>query len=509
MGINVKASSPGETSTMQRRVDTALDELKVDRIARDAGVRNNPPTNSTTPDANEQGIIVSFTTQLRQRKSDCESRLEQFTLDRRETATKIDIEQTKHSFARLLNAVKPELEKLRQDHSSVLHKAKESEERALRYLRHFQHEHGLYNRGATYPDSLIRHFAIIAAIGVLEWISLSSFYAEGSDFGLLGGILIAMVLSITNVGLLIIAGSLLRYLNHKNLVRKLLAIGGSTFLVGCFILVTLGAAHYRVAANEISQSQQPGSRQSGAATTGGVAVASTDADQWRAAKLAGRRLSEAPVGFEDVFSWVPVVLAVLFGIVAGYKGYHMDDVYPGYGKLERDLKRMRAIYEVRKRDYTRAVDQFFENTLQEQGRLLSDAKSSIAYYNQLAAKTADEIRAFCREAAEISDACNLVVARYRQVNTEVATAARPGYFKDKISFDAALLTPPDGLSAEEEQLRKRYENATREFSDIAQANDSTLQKLRTDDILRREDYFKELERDVQEKLAREAAAMKV
>ena len=504
MAVTGKTVTQAGPPNTQQLIADGIRDLDVDRKAGMEGVQNRPPTNSTVLDANQQEIVGYFATKLRQRKSDCETRLQKFAHDRGATASKIDIEQTRHSFARILNAVEPGLERLRQEHADVLREAKINEERALRYLRLFQQEHGLFRRAATYPESLLWHFAVVAAIAVFEWISLSSFYAEGSDFGLLGGILIAMALSIANVSLALIAGNILRYLNHKSQTRKSLALAGVGFLAVCFFIVTLGAAHYRTATNEIAQLQQAALQQRpGAATGKGAMMMPSDADQWRAAKLAWQRFRENPIGFEDVFSVVLIILAVIFGIFAAYKGYMMDDAYPDYGQHDRDFKKMKTIYEAKKQGYALAVDQFFERTLQEQSRLLSDARANIDYYQQLASRTIDEVRAFPREAAEIQDAGNIVVFNYRQKNTEVATAPRPDYFGKPISLDDRLMIPPKGLSPEEEELQKRYENAMREFSDIAQTNNGRVQSLRTAEIKRLEAYFEGVERDVREKLRHE------
>lgn len=504
MAITGKTSTQGPSPNSQRRIEAAIDELKVDRKARDAGLTNKPEANSTVLDANQQEIVGHFTTQLRQAKSDCESRLRKLELDRSATARKIDIEQTKHSFARILNAVEPGLERLKQEYRHGLQQAKENEERALRYLRWFQQEHGLYQRAATYPPSYVSHFAIVAVIAVIEWISLANFYAEGSDFGLLGGIVIAMVLSAANISLAIFIGIWLRYLNHKNLVRKRLALVGIVFLASCLVLVTLGAAHYRIATNEIAQSQVA-LEQNRAVGTGSTALIPSGADQLRAAKLAAEHFLRNPLGLEDIFSWVLVVLAITFAILAVYKGYFIDDPYPGYGKHDRDFREKTNAYEAKKQEYTHAVDRFFDKTLQEQSGLLSEVKTSVEYYQELASRTSDEIRTFQRESGEIQDACNIVIARYRQSNTQVATERRPAYFQESISLDDNLRTLPGGLLPGEEELRKRYDNAIKEFSEIAQTNDGSVQSLRTAEIRRLEDYFQNLERDVKDKLQREAA----
>jgi hypothetical protein len=486
---------------MQQLIETARRTLDVDQKAADAGLHDSPKTVSTSLDATESEICAYFIGLARQRRESCELNLARLQLDRKATAAKIDIEQTKDSFARLQTAIEPGLEKLKSDHAAVLYQAKENEARALKYLRWFQQKHGLHHRTAAYPESQFYHFGIVAALALVEWVSLSSFYAEGSDFGLLGGVLIAMTLSIVNISLAILSGSLLRYVNHRSARRKRLALTAVAFLYACFLLVTLAAAHYRVATNDIAQSQ-PGVSAQGATAIPPPPV-SGDLDQWRAAKIAWQRFARNPLGFEDVFSWILVVLALIFGIFASYKGYRVDDPYPGYGELDRELKRRRAIYEAAKADYCRLVDQVFDRTLQEQAHLLAEVKSNIEYYQQLVSRTEDQRRTYVHEAAEIQDACNIVLKRYRQTNLRVRVSPAPTYFNHGISFETQLTKPPAGLSESEERLSRSYDGAMKYFSDLARQNNAAVQNLRTVEIRRRDYYFSKLERDIREKLFRE------
>ena len=484
---------------MQQLVETARRKLRVDRKASDAGRKDNPKTPNTSLDANESEICAYFTGLARQRREVCEVTLGRLQLDRKATAARIDLQQTKDSFARLLTAIEPALEKLKSDHATGLAQAKESEGRAQKHLRWFQQKHGLHYRAATYPQSQFFHFAVVAALALVEWIALASFYAEGSDFGLLGGVLIAMALSVINISVAILAGNLLRYVNHKSVRQRWLAMTGVALLYACFALVTLAAAHYRVATNDIAQAQPV------VAAPAGPVVASipVDLDQWKAARLAWQRFARNPFGFEDVFSWMLVVLALVFGIFASYKGYRVDDPYPGYGELDRELKRQRAAYETAKTQYCRLVDQVFDRTLHEQAHLLSEVKSNIEYYQQLSGRTEDQRRTFIRDAAELQDACNIVLKGYRQTNARVRPSATPSYFNDTINFTFQLVKPPAGIGESEEWLARSYENAMKEFSEIARQNDATLQSLRTEVIRRRDYYFTKLEKDIREKLVRE------
>jgi hypothetical protein len=490
---------------MQQLIETARRALDVDQKAADAGLHDNPKTVSTSLDATESEICAHFIGLVRQRKESCEVSLARLQLDRKATAAKIDVEQTKDSFARLLTAIEPGLEKLKSDHSAALYQAKENEARALKHLRWFQQRHGLHYRAAAYPKSQVYHFAIVAALALVEWLSLATFYAEGSDFGLLGGVLIAMALSIVNISLAILSGSLLRYVNHQSPRRKRLALAAVAFLSACFVLVTLAAAHYRVATNDIAQSQPTVSTQGAGSLPPRIA---SDLDQWRAARLAWQRFASNPFGFEDVFSWILVVLALIFGIFAAYKGYRVDDPYPGYGELDRELNARRAVYEAVKAEYYRVIDRVFDRTLQEQAHLLSEVKSNVEYYQQLVSRSDDQCRTFAHDAAEIQDACNIVLKRYRQTNLRVRVSAAPMYFRDSVSFDAHLMKPPAGISESEVWLARSYESAMKDFSEIARQNDATVQGLRTVEIRRCDYYFNKLEKDIREKLVREEWELK-
>jgi hypothetical protein len=345
----------------------------------------------------------------------------------------------------------------------------------------------------------------VAALALVEWVSLAAFYAEGSDFGLLGGVLIAMTLSVVNISLAILSGSLLRYVNHRSPRQKTLALTGVVLLYGAFLLVTLAAAHYRAATNDIAESQPPVST-SGASP--GPSYVPTDLDQWRAARLAWQRFARNPVGFDDVFSWILVMLAVIFGIFASYKGYRFDDSYPGYGELDRELNARRTASEAAKAEYCRQVDQVFDRILQDQTQLLSEVKSNIEYYQQLVSRSDDQRRAFVHDIAEIQDACNIVLKRYRQTNARMRLSPAPFYFNNSFTFDGQLTRPPEALAESDERLSRSYESAMKDFSDIARQNDATVQNLRTAEIRRRDYHFHKLERDIREKLIREAWEVK-
>ena len=512
--MNSKAGVGSTTaaSAFNHLYQDALDKLDVDRRARDAGVINQPPTNSTTLDANEREFVAHFSNQLRVRKTQSEEKLSKYALDRTATSARIDIDETRASLARLFNAIEPDLARLRQDHQQDLERAKDDEARALRQLRYFQVENKLHTREAVVAPPLVWHFAIVAAFAVLEWVSLSIFYAEGSDFGLLGGVLMAMALSMINIVLAVFIGAILRYLNHRSLGRKLLAVLGTAILISLFLFATGFAAHYRNAAREIASSQASTTQTQSETSTQSPAskkaeVSPMDDEQWRSSKRAWENFSERGFVFHDVMSWLLVILAIIFGFTAAWKGYGIDDPYPGYGPIYRQYRERSKAYEEAKRRYTQVVDNIFTSVGEKQQGLIREIRKHIEYFQESARKSEVETSSFSEFAREVEQACNDVLVRYRQLNREVAGSVPPAYFRERAPLDDSLKSAPEPLSDADRSRLREYTDAIREFTSAVRDDDEKSQKMRTQSIAGLTQFFASIERTIDDKLARESIAL--
>jgi hypothetical protein len=502
------------TSPESELFDRALIDLDVDKKARDAGVKDQPPPNSVGPDANERQFIAYFSDKLRDRRKRCEGTLSKFALHRSATSSKIDISQTRSSLVSTFNAIEPDLARKRQDHQQDLESTKDHEARSLRFLRYFQQEHGLQDRAADPRPSPIGHFALVAVLAIVEWVALSIAYAEGSDFGLLGGILIAMALSLINIGLAVFTGAILRYVNHKSLSRKVLASLAAALLTFLFLFATGFAAHYRNAVRELAasgQNQQQSTSQAipdpGSQGPLGLTAGAED-DQWKASKLAWEQFREHGFIFTDVPSWLLVIPAILFGIVASWKGYGIDDRYPGYGSTWRRYEAYRVAYEAEKKKYTEAVDGVFLKARHDQQELLHNIRRDIEYFQDLATKSENEANDYAQFTQHIAQTCNDVVFRYRDLNRQVATSPAPGYFSNPVHLDAAPIEASPPLTGKEYPLLAEYTAAIREFTDLVEKDDAQCQALRTAHLGRLDEFFERIERAMNEKLAREAQLYK-
>ncbi len=504
--MNTKAPVMGTGATSNEMFSRALSDLNVDEAARDAAVIDLPRTDSTSLDANQGQFVAYFADKLRECRSQCERRLAEHALDRKAASSKIEIEQTRASVASLYNAIEPNLVRKKQDHQQDLEQAKGQEARSLRYLRHFQQENGLQNRSADKMPDTFWHFGLVGLFAVIEWVSLSIFYAQGSDYGLIGGILMAMALSVITITLAIFVGAVLRYLNHVDITRKILALIGVVILATVFLMAAGFAAHYRIAVGEVA------SKNANAATpppTAGAPSTPTNSttgedDEWKASKLAWQNFTEQGVVFHDVLSWLLLILVSIFGLIAVWTGYGIDDRYPGYGKVWRNYEQGKADYQEEKKRYTDTVDSVFSTSSKAQQALLREVRKQIDFFRELASKSETAVNDFQKCVEQVIQTCNNVISRYRDVNRQVATSQRPTYFRDPVHFDSTLTDKPESISASDRARLSEYSAAIKEFSDLVQQDDARLQGLRTSHLARLDEFFEKIERDIDEKLAREA-----
>jgi hypothetical protein len=115
----------------------------------------------------------------------------------------------------------------------------------------------------------------------------------------------------------------IRYVNHVRLRGKALGFAGLVLAIAFVIALALLVSHYREAL--VLRLHNPQS----------AAITNILAD---------------PVGLKQVSSWYLFFVSVAFGALALADGYKLDDRYPGYGQLHRQLT---AAVE----EYTSAIDE--------------------------------------------------------------------------------------------------------------------------------------------------------
>jgi hypothetical protein len=161
----------------------------------------------------------------------------------------------------------------------------------------------------------------VAVILIVVEASINSYlFSAGNEFGLLGGLIAAALVSAINVGGSMFLGYMARYLHRRSWLLKLGGLAAVLVWMAFAFATNLAVGHFRdgLEANLA----------------------------WRiAAEAAVPNFLAAPLHLASIESYLLAGIGLLISVLSFRKGWHSDDAYPGYGRVERDLQRARGNYE--------------------------------------------------------------------------------------------------------------------------------------------------------------------
>ena len=283
--------------------DKLRDHFELEMIAKENAGKNSPITSALTPDYFH---------------NDLTSRYEKIVNDKTlEIITQLDILETRSERAQqelnLVDDIKSQFtNRLNQDLETLKPAIKAAESKAIsrrEELKVFKERNNLI-RDASYPDSSIWHFFVLFGLVVIESTINGVMFQEGSRSGYLGGVSIAVLISLINVAAGFLVGAYWGKLSWSihQLPKYVGYLGFGIW--GIFtIWFNLLVGHIRT----IYEQGFSGS------------MAEVSSQGWI-------NFQTSPFGLTDFFSWLLVLIGALFAIFALFDGIRFDDVYPGYGR---------------------------------------------------------------------------------------------------------------------------------------------------------------------------------
>ncbi len=244
--------------------------------------------------------------------------------------------------------------------------------------------------------------ALLAFLVAIEMIMNGNFLAEGSEQGLIGGTIEALIFALLNIGWAVLAGFIaMRFLVHKLFVAKVFGfalLGGYAFIAG---VINFSLAHFR----------------------------ETAAVNWDAAQTeVVQRMLTTPFALTEMKSWVLLGLGLLFSVIAFLDAAHMSDPYYGFSDVQQRLDKARERYITRKQELIsllRETRDEHNRKVEDIVRDLSDrrqeAQAIIASRTRLAALFAEHQNLLERTA-------NSLLTTYREANRKTRTTPEPKYF---------------------------------------------------------------------------------
>jgi hypothetical protein len=191
-------------------------------------------------------------------------------------------------------------------------------------------------------------YGLVAALFVFESFANSVFLARANEGGILGAYTIAFGISFANlVPPLFFFGPFSRNFQHVRPARRVLAGLATCLFLLLALVLNLGVAHYREVAGQLIGD-------------GGVEVV--------------QRMTEAPLSLQEAQSWLLFVIGLIFSFIAFFDGWKLDDAYPGYGKLDRILRKARKDYRRERDEVTEELEEILRQALDQLRQIASVAR---------------------------------------------------------------------------------------------------------------------------------------
>lgn len=401
----------------QLDIEKLKTELGVERLALEAARDDLPPSDATGEDANEFAIefhLAQTRASLKKRASD---RIQNY---------RVGLIESKHRRDKIIEDVKA-IPSIYKENSKVLRVTLQSDlntikSRIKQYkkdLDTFTIQNGI-SRLADYPVSRFYHISLLIFILVLETILNGLTFREASEFGYLGGVSLAFLVSLLNVSIGFTFGLIpFKEVNHVNTQRRRIGYISIAIFIVLSPAINFFVAHFR---DNISS------------------------DNIQSALDTIQSIANTPFRL-SIYSWLLFGLGSGFSIAAMIDGLKFDDVYPGYGIRARRVDKAdgeRENMEGRiKQELTRLNDKTLRN-LRELERKFDVIEINMVDMNENAKRRAHEYQDECNEIDHIH---SILVLIYRETNRKHRTSPPPRYFRqpinqrfaqdDTLSFDEA------------------------------------------------------------------------
>lgn len=316
------------------------------------------------------------------------------------------------------------------EQKSSLEATKEYAARSQRELDEFRARH-LLRRDARYPTkskSILLLTMLVATVGIEAFVN-GSYFAEGNNDGILGGIREAAVYAGLNVAVAYAFGRIgIRYVNHRSIGWKVIGALAVMGFIGAALFIALLITHLRNA------------------FASGAQDAQTNAIQ---------NLLATPFFLGGADSVTLFFFSLGFALFAMWDGLIADDRYPGYGEVTRTAAKTREEFDSDVQEMREELVELRQEHLDSFDKQIRDSQSGLA----LVTKEIDWKEATsARLHQAILDADNSMDALLKEFRTENevhrGSAPLPAYFPRKHVL-STLALPSFDTSGDRKALRNQ------------------------------------------------------
>lgn len=299
------------------------------------------------------------------------------------------------------------------------------------------------DRSPHYPEAGWKVFwwGLVAILFVGESFANSIFLARGQSGGLLGAYAIAFGISLANlIPPFLGFGPYSRNLSHVRRARKIRAGLATAIYIALVVILNLGVAHYREVSGELIGDA-------------GVEVV--------------RRMGEAPLNLQDAESWLLFVIGIILSIIAFFDGWKLDDAYPGYGKLDRIMRKAREDYLDARNDVADELAEIRDESLDKARRISADVRKQPQERRRVALNCRRLCDAFERHVEDVQEVGSTLINEYREANRRARPDGgvplahqSPWRLKVVEKIDRTVLDDLEAPSGDQTEVEQAYREAT-------------------------------------------------
>lgn len=383
-------------------VEQVARELRLDERAEKAGRAGQPAPSADGPDVAEQDVLGKIEHCARQASDDYQAQCDLYEARIRRATITPDLRvQIEAAGSNALADFRAEIINDQNQLHTLLQAVGSREEE----FREFRERHALTRlpKNVSQGERTLA-LLVLGVFVLLESILNGMFFAEGSEAGLIGGVVQALVLSVLNVGM---AALYARYglplLFHRMTLGKVMG-ALATVAFGFWLLgLNLAIGHFR-----------------------DLFIAG--AGNVQMAELLNR-LSGSPLILADAKSAILVLLGMALGLLAVIDVAATRDLYPGYGAIGRERQRAIEHYSEENAKSLAAMMQLRDQTVDDMSSAMELIRASQVDL-QLATEGRSRLHQnYLAYLDHLAVVHGRLVQRYRECNRRVRRVEVPAYFR--------------------------------------------------------------------------------
>jgi hypothetical protein len=441
-------------------VEQIAGELRLKVRGKENGNLNQPASDSNIEDSTEGDILSEIERRQRKAEEDYRSQLNLYegrihrVLISANVVTSIEA-AGQNALADLKVQATDDFNQLYNAGQEVT--AREREFEAFRTANNLVRFPNLISTGEWWFRVLLLVFLV-----VVETILNGTFFAKGSESGLIGGVTEALVLTLINVGIAVLYG---RYgfslVVHTHPVLKAIGVFITLLYIVMAIGINLLIGHFRdmFIENQLTQ-------ESVQALTSHLISQFLTAPYFLPAKVDSLILS---------------ALGFLLSLVSAIDAAGIHDSYPGYEAVGKRRADAISVYADRNAQCLAGLTERRNSAIEEMSRVIEmirDNNYELRLAEQGRARLHDAYRAFYKH---LSDSYIRLLKLYWEANRTARSTPSPERFQKQPSIPSFLTEPPqlESLNLEEDQSALGIERMQYYIKAVNQQFEETVQKYQT------------------------------